>query len=230
MTISLQGWNKYSIWDHSATVYDLYKKRCLKAVEEMTAHKQAALLLRPLVHSKDTLLDVGCGGGYFFHVLQNYNIPVTYYGLDASETIIEIGKKCMPQYNLPSDRLLHGRIEDLDGKVDHIVCINVLSNIDNYHRPLERMLKMAKKSLILRESIAKTSSYLYVKDEFLDDGADLNVYVNTYDEKEITKFIDSYGFKSQFITDEYTDGKSQKVIGYEHHWRFVVAEKIQEGA
>lgn len=225
MTISLEGWKTHSIWDHSTQVRDLYEKRCRKQVEEMTAHRQAALLLQPLVTKNDDLLDVGCGSGYFFHALQKYNIPVNYYGVDASDILVEIGRRWMPEHNLLAKRLLHGRIEDLDGSVDHIVCINVLSNLDNYHRPLERMLKIARKTLIMRESLANIAHYSYVKDKFLDEGTDLNVYVNTYDQQEILKFIIDHGFNAQLITDEYTGGKPQKVIGHDHYWKFVLAEK-----
>ena len=85
---------------------------------------------------------------------------------------------------------------------------------------------MARKTLVLRESLAETSQYSYVKDKFLDEGVDLNVYVNTYNQQEVMDFIQTHGFKVQLITDEYTGGKPQQVIGYEHHWKFMLAEKI----
>lgn len=227
MILSLDGWQKYSIWDHSAQLCALYEKRCNQLAEEMICHKQTALLLRPLISDGDTLLDVGCGSGYFFHSLRKHDISVDYYGIDASQSLLDIGRRCMGVHGLPPARLFHGRIEDLDGSVDHIVCINVLSNIDNYHRPLERMLKMAKKSIILRESLATSAHYSYVKDEFLDENVNLNVHVNTYDQNEILEYIRHYKFKAQLIIDEYTNGKPQNVIGYEHHWCFVLAEKLE---
>lgn len=227
MNFSLNGWEEYSIWDHSTQICELYEKRCRKLVEEMIAHKQAAFLLRPLVEAGDSLLDVGCGSGYFFHSLQKYQVPVDYYGIDASLRLLDIGKRIMPEYNLATEKLLHGRIEDLEGKVDHVVCINVLSNLDNYHRPLERFLKIAQKTLILRESLAATAHYSYVKDRFLDEGVDLSVYVNTYDYNEVLNFIHAYGFKAELVVDEYTGGNPQKVIGYDHYWSFVLAERLK---
>src|SRR3546814_18436338 len=59
-------------------------------------------------------------------------------------------------------------IEDLDGAIDHVVCMNVLSNMDNFHRPFERMLRLARKSVILRESLKDGASYSYVVDNYLD--------------------------------------------------------------
>src|SRR3546814_16127347 len=59
-------------------------------------------------------------------------------------------------------------IEDLDGAIDHVVCMNVLSNMDNFHRPFGRMLRLARKSVILRESLKDGASYSYVVDNYLD--------------------------------------------------------------
>ena len=119
----------------------------------MTCAAQAAELLAPHVSPGDTLLDAGCGSGYFFHSMRKRNIPVGYYGIDAAPSLIQIGQEILPAYGLTADRLRVMRIEDLDAEVDHIICMNVLSNIDNYHRPLERLLHCARKTLILRESL-----------------------------------------------------------------------------
>jgi ubiquinone/menaquinone biosynthesis C-methylase UbiE len=187
----------------------------------MTSHRQAVELLAPYVGPGDQLLDVGCGSGYFFHSLRNRAVPVEYYGMDAAPSLLEIGRRIMPRYGLDSAQLLHLRLEDLRAQVDHVVCINVLSHIDNYHRPLERMLQAAAKTVILRESVADISRYQYVRDSFLDEGTDLRVHVNTYGRGELENFISSYGFRVDFFTDEFTGGKPQDVIGYPHHWTFL---------
>jgi len=215
------GWNHYCIWEHSRSVRELYESRCLQQSEEMTSHRQAVELLAPHVTPGDQLLDVGCGSGYFFHSLRSRAVPVEYYGMDAAPSLLEIGRRILPRYGLDPVRLLHLRLEDLRAQVDHVVCINVLSNIDNYHRPLERMLQAARKTVILRESVADTTHYQYVRDSFLDEGIDLRVHVNTYGRGELEKFISSYGFRVDFHTDEYTGGKPQDVIGYPHHWTFL---------
>jgi len=219
--ISPDGWNHYCIWEHSRSVRELYESRCLQQSEEMTSHRQAVDLLAPYVSPGDKLLDVGCGSGYFFHSLRARAVPVEYYGIDAAPSLLEIGRRILPRYGLDPARLLHLRLEDLRAQVDHVVCINVLSNIDNYHRPLERMLQAAAKTVILRESVADISRYQYVRDSFLDEGTDLRVHVNTYGRGELENFISSYGFRVDFLTDEYTGGKPQDVIGYPHHWTFL---------
>jgi hypothetical protein len=105
------------------------------------------------------------------------------------------------------------------------LCMNVLSNIDNYHRPLERLLKAARRSLILRESIKEGSSYSYVRDNFLDPHVDLNVHVNAYDRSELVAFIERYGFVAREVADRRSGGQPEMVIGHPHHWTFLVATR-----
>jgi len=191
----------------------------------MTCHQQALELLRPQMKNGDTLLDVGCGSGYFYHSLRKRDIPVTYFGIDAAVALIRIGKRFLPSYGLPAENLQVMRIEDLDGAFDHIVCINVLTYLDNYQRYLERMLKCARKTVVLRESCKETAEYLYVEDKYLDPGVRLNVHINAYPTLELKNFIESYGFAVELAEDRFTGGKPQMVIDYPHYWTFVVAKR-----
>jgi 2-polyprenyl-3-methyl-5-hydroxy-6-metoxy-1,4-benzoquinol methylase len=225
--VHTNGWLKNNTWNHSQHIKDLYTKRCLKQVVEMTCHQQAAELLSKYVKSGDTVLDVGCGSGYFYHSLVNKNLTVKYWGIDATPSLIQIGKKHMLEFGLKPEQLQTVRIEDYDGQVDHVICINVLTNIDNYHRPLERILKSAKKSVILRESSKEGSEYLYVKDKYLDPEVDLKVHVNAYDTKEMVSFMESYGFNVTILEDRHSGGKPQNVIDYPHYWKFFVAERVK---
>ena len=193
----------------------------------MTAHKQAAELLAPHVTPGDTLLDVGCGGGYFYHSIRERRINVAYHGIDSAPSLIAIGRQILPGYGLAAERLTHMRIEDLHADVDHVICVNVLSNVDNYHRPLERMLLAARKTVILRESIADVNKYDYVEDRYLDPGVHLRVHINTYDRQDIARFIEDYGFRVAFHVDEFTGGTPQNVIDHPHSWTFVEAVRTR---
>ncbi len=223
--IKQDGWDEYCIWEHSFQVKELYRRRCRGEAEEMTCAAQAADILKPYVASGDTLLDAGCGSGYFYHSLLKRSIDAEYRGIDAAPSLIKIGQAEMPAFGLDPDRLNQLRIEDLNGTMDHVVCMNVLTNIDNYHRPLERLLKTAQKTLLIRESCAEKNEYRYVRDQYLDAGADLNVYVNTYNTSEIMAFIRSYGFTVEKIVDRRTNGSCEMVIGYPHYWTFFFAQR-----
>jgi SAM-dependent methyltransferase len=219
------GWTRWSIWEHSSTVADLYRARCRREAVEMTSHAQAAELLAPRIADGDLVLDAGCGAGYFFHALKARAPQAQYVGIDAAPSLVEIGRQELPAHGLPADRLRVLRIEDLDGEVDHAVCINVLSNVDNVHRPLERLLACARKTVILRESIGDSAEYRYVRDEFLDDGVDLRVHVNRYARSDLTALAQSAGFDVRYVADRHTGGEPELVIGYPHYWTFFVAER-----
>jgi SAM-dependent methyltransferase len=230
VTIGADGWVRYSIWDHSQTVRDLYRARARDEAEEMTCAAQAVELLASRVKGGDTLLDIGCGSGYLVHSLRRRGIEVEYWGIDASPALIAIGREELPAFGVPAERLQMLRIEDLSGSVDHVVCMNVLSNIDHYARPLERLLHTARRSLILRESLGSPAFTSYVKDEYLDPDVDLKVYVNCYELQEVMDFVRSYGFSASDVLDERTQGETEMVIGHPHHWRFVVADRINGAA
>jgi SAM-dependent methyltransferase len=223
--VRLDGFADYWIWEHTAEVETLYARRCRGEEPEMDAHAQAAELLAARAKPGDTVLDVGCGSGYFWRSLQSRGLEVDYYGLDAAPTLLAIGRDILGAQGLPKGRLLVGRIEDLTGSVDHVVCINVISNIDNFHRPLERMLAVARRSVIMRESIGEGAEYKYVHDRYLDPDVKLWVHVNRYDADDIRQFCEERGFDVALATDRRSGGQPELVIDYPHHWKFLVADR-----
>jgi SAM-dependent methyltransferase len=224
------GHLSHLIWEHSATVRDLYARRCRREAEEMTCAAQCAEILAEVLAPGDAVLDAGCGSGYLWHSLRDRGLECAYTGIDASPTLVAIGRRWMPEHGLPADRLHVLRIEDAAGAFDHVVCMNVLSNLDNYHRPLERLLGMTRRRLVLRESLAPgPSRYAYVRDEYLDEGVDLRVHVNTYDADAVRRFAQERGFRTRIVVDRRTGGAPEDVIGHPHHWTFLVADRETGG-
>jgi SAM-dependent methyltransferase len=219
------GWASHNIWEHSAAVRELYAKRARGEAEEMTCHRQAAELLAPLCAPGDSLLDAGCGSGYFFHSVRRAGLKVEYHGIDATRSLIDLGREALPRFGLPAERLQTMRIEDLDGAIDHAVCINVLSNIDNFHRPLERLLSVARKSVVLRESLGERPDYKYVEDRYLDKP--LRVHVNTYATEEVAAFARERGFRVRVEKDLRAGDEPELVIGYPHYWKFLVCQRVE---
>ena len=229
MSVRIQAPSETSIWMNSRSVFDLYRQRARNEEVEMTCAAQAATLLDGISSRGQVVLDVGCGSGWFVHSLRSRGLDLEYWGVDATESFVSLAHSELAAYGIPNERVLHGRIEDLGGSVDHVVCMNVLTNIDNWHRPLDRMCEIAGDSIILRESFGETSQYSLVIDRFLDGALPLKVHVNTYCREEFVQFLMQRGFACEFVVDERTEGRPEQVIGYPHHWEFLIARRQQGG-
>ncbi len=224
--ITEDGYLQFCIWEHSDIVRDLYSRRCRREEPEMDCAAQAAELIAKIAKPGESILDVGCGSGYFYHSLAQRGLHLDYTGIDASPTLIEVGRSILPSFGLAPSKLRVLKIEDLAGSVDHVVCLNVLSNIDNFHRPLERLLHVAQKSIVLRESVDETNAgYGYVHDKYLNSDVNLRVHVNTYPLREFTAFIEANGFTVDVIEDQRTRGRVEQVIDFPHYWKFFSARR-----
>tara|TARA_B100000579_G_C22813134_1_gene846336 strand:+ start:1160 stop:1846 length:687 start_codon:yes stop_codon:yes gene_type:complete len=224
MIIKGDGFNHFFTWNKSKLLEQLYLKRVRLESPEMDSCKQAAEILSKELIPNETVLDVGCGSGYFFHSIYKKFPKISYYGIDANKRFVDIGNRELKKFGV-RNRLHHMKIEDFRGKFDHIVCLNFLSNLDNFHRYLERLLLASNKTLIMRESISIKSKYKFVKDNYLDTKHSLSVFVNTYSAKELSKFIKSYGFSFKLIEDNRTKNKMEKVIDHPHYWKFVFSKR-----
>jgi SAM-dependent methyltransferase len=217
----------YNIWSHSRHIRELYRARARDAVEEMTCAAQAAEILATLSRPGERLFDAGCGSGWFYHSLRRRRLELEYWGMDRTAALIAIGREELPAFGLPPERLLAGWVEYASGSADHVLCMNVLTNLDNWHRPLERLTAIARRSLVLRESLQDTAAYAWVPDRFLDPGVALSVHVNTYSRAALTQFLTERGFQVRMIEDRRTGGQPELVIGYPHYWTFLVAERLE---
>lgn len=216
-----------NIWSHSQHMRDLYRSRAQDEATEMDCAAQAIDLLAPYLSDGDSVLDVGAGTGWLFHSFRRRKVNVDYWAIDMTEPFVQIGRDELSLYGLESSHFIHGLVEDLRGQVDHVICLNVLSNMPNWHLPLERMSQIASKTIILRESISDYASTMLVRDRFLDPPSELMVHVNTYSRTEVVAFLGDRGFSVRMEEDKRTKGVPEMVIGYPHHWTFLVAEKLQ---
>lgn len=122
-------------WDKSHALIDLYHRRALGLEPEMTCAAQAREILTAEATFGDSVLDVGCGTAWFAHSVQRAQLGLQYFGIDKTEKFIEIARQALESSVLAPDRLFSGAIEHSFGEFDHVVCMNVLSNLDNWHRP-----------------------------------------------------------------------------------------------
>jgi len=214
-------------WANDRNTFELYRRRCRGEAEEMTCAAQAAEILAERVCAGETLLDAGCGGGYYLHSLRKRGVDIEYHGLDYTPEMIELARTEMcPRTALPATRFQVGAIEDLDGEYDNVLCFNVLTNSPHYAQPLERLLQATRKRLLLRESMADALVVRYTPDPYLDEGKrDIRVYHNTYPIEEVIEFMREHGFNVTRIVDRRSKDGVEMVVDIPHHWRILFAER-----
>jgi len=193
----------------------------------MTCAAQAAEILAERITPGETLLDAGCGGGYYYWSFLNRGVKVEYYGLDYTPEMIGLAREEMgARAGLAPDRFILGAIENLDREFDNILCFNVLTNSPHYALPLERLLRCAGRRIFIRESLGDALAIRYTPDPYLDeDKRHIRVYHNTYPIDEVQAFMEEFGFSVTRIRDRHSRDGVEVVVGIPHHWRILLGER-----
>lgn len=217
-------WNS---WANASATLELYRRRCRQEAEEMTCAGQAAEILGAAVNPGETLLDAGCGGGYYYWAFANRGIDLEYYGLDFTPEMIALARAEMcPRAGLAEDRFEMGPIEDLDREFDNVLCFNVLTNSPHYARPLERLLACTRRRILLRESLGDELVVRYAEDRYLDEGKQhMRAYFNIYPIDEVTALMKESGFRVSRIPDRRSNDGIEMVVDIPHQWRILFGER-----
>ena len=193
----------------------------------MTCAAQAARILQPAVAAGETLLDAGCGGGYYYWSFESRGIPIEYYGLDYTPEMIDLARaEICPRARLPTNRFTLGGIEYLEDSFDNVICFNVLTNSQHYALPLERLLACTRKRIVLRESLADALTVRFTPDTYLDAGKQhIRVYHNTYPVAEVMALMEACGFAATQLVDERSRGGVEMVVDIPHYWTVLYGER-----
>ena len=218
-------WNP---WANDTATLELYRRRCRREAEEMTCAAQAAEILAEEIGPGETLLDAGCGGGYYYWSFLDRSVPVEYFGLDYTPEMIALARTEMcATTGLSPDRFVLGSIENLDREFDYVICFNVLTNSPHYALPLERLLASTRKHVVIRESLGDDLVVHYTPDPYLDEGKrQINVYHNTYPLGEVSSFMREHGFRVTQIKDERTQDGVEMVCDIPHSWRILHGQRV----
>jgi SAM-dependent methyltransferase len=224
VTVANPLWNP---WANDRNTLELYRRRCRKEAEEMTCAAQAAEVLGGLVGAGESLLDAGCGGGYYWWSFADRGAELDWHGLDYTPEMIELARsELAPRAGLDPERFTLGAIEDVEGEYDNVLCFNVLTNSPHYAQPLERLLGAARKRILLRESLGGELIVRYTPDPYLDEGKrHIRVYHNTYPIDEVQAFVEDHGFRVTRIRDERTGDGTEMVVDIPHEWRILLGER-----
>ena len=104
-------------FDNQAPVYDQKETMAYSKNPKRSCNDVKKLLENM---SYDTLLDVGCGTGYLFELINNNSS--SYYGLDISKKMLEVAKN----KNNPNTEYVYGTAEKLpfdDNSMNIVTCI-----------------------------------------------------------------------------------------------------------
>ncbi len=218
------AWNP---WANDRNTYELYRRRCRQEAEEMTCAAQAAEVLGPLVDSSETLLDAGCGGGYYHWSFAQRGFQPEWHGLDYTPEMVELARtELAPRAGLDPGRFQLGSIEHLDREFDTVLCFNVLTNSPHYALPLDRLLTNCRKRILLRESMGDELQVRFTPDPYLDeDQRHIRVYHNTYPMAEVRGLMEEMGFAVTQIPDRRTGDGTEMVVDIPHSWRILLGER-----
>jgi ubiquinone/menaquinone biosynthesis C-methylase UbiE len=118
---------KVTYYDKISSGYDgLYKEEQINKIKLLLNHLP--------IHSRDKVLDVGCGSGLYWDMLPSADI----LGLDSSASLIKLVK----------GKAILGRAEDLpfeDSSFDVVICISALHNFSNIKESLREMIRVGRK-------------------------------------------------------------------------------------
>jgi len=157
------------------------------------------------------------------------DLGVEYHGVDFTGHYIEIGRRHMPPFGLPPERLRVGTIENVEGRFDVVVCFNALLYCPDFHLPLERLCDAADRWLVLRTLLAGREKRRYVRDGHLDEGWNhLRAYFNIYAIDEVRAWIESLGFETAMPVDRRTGDRPECVNEMPHPWRLLLARRVRD--
>jgi len=223
-----------NIWEHSQNVRELYSIRA-HSLEEMDSSAQCAEILAPFLQAAPAplrLLDAGCGSGYLWQSFRKRGLELEYYGLDYSPGLIEIGRRILPEYGLPPERLKCGRIEDLCGqRYDLAALLNTLTFCPDFREPLDRLLGTGISVLLIRDNFGPETVIRWEEDGFLDPGYNhLKAYWNRWNVWEVIHFLGEYGFRVEALEDKRCRGQKELVVGKPYYWSWLLASKKTKDA
>ena len=194
----------------------------------MTCAAQAAAILADRAEPGESLLDAGCGGGYYLWSLRNRGLDVVYHGIDYTPEMIELAQsELAPRAGLDPDRFRVMAIEDLaDEAFDTVLCFNVLTNSPHYALGLERLLRTARRRVLIRESMGDELVTRYTPDPYLDKGQrHIRVYHNQYPLDEVCGLMEEEGFTVTRFPDERSGDGVEMVVDIPHKWRILLGER-----
>jgi ubiquinone/menaquinone biosynthesis C-methylase UbiE len=130
----------------------VYFDRATGKKPEMEVSKAMANVLKNKIKKNDHLLDVGCACGHYYRsIKKKVNKNFFYTGTDPYQIFLDKAK--IAWKNDKNTNFVKGNIYKLPFKknqFDLTICSNVFIHLNKVKKPLEELLRVTKKTIILR--------------------------------------------------------------------------------
>jgi len=217
--------------------YSLMIKRAKGFLPEMEHARHTARILSPLIRNRYKLLDTGCCSGHLYRSFEKKMSYIEYYGLDSDRRFINEGKSIFKNYrNVHFERGDINKIPFKKNSFDIVLALNYLQNLPEIKSPLQNLIKVAKRFILLRLLIYEKGYLIQELDQLDKPSYYLNIYTprqikkifKTFNKKSTVRFIDDY-FIPKNIDKKYGDINKTKIIGGKQvsgsiilPWKFVL--------
>lgn len=107
----------------------------------------------------NSILDVGCGKGYFLDIIKN---KFKFKGIEINRKKVEyLNKKFKGKNFLLAD--INNNLDFKDNEFDTVTCLEVLEHLDNPQKALEELIRVARKRIILSVPYNQKIDYILCK-------------------------------------------------------------------
>lgn len=199
----------WKIWDRNALVEKRTYQRVKGELPIMESTKQLMNIVKGIYEPNMKILDVGCASGHYYNGLRQIDDQLEYTGFDSTKAYIEFAKK-----HFKSNKNVDFFVEDIfnlpnkyESYFDIVFSCNVLLHLPSIKMPLENLLFVSKKYVIIRSLFSENthfSKFLYNDTFDENENPDDFVYQNTYSFNYIKESISKLGdYKYWFLDDEF---------------------------
>ncbi len=205
---------RWQIWADKPEAEGTLVQRAQAKLPEMESTKQLVKLVSGYYKPGMRVLDAGCNVGHYLRGLRRLDPKLNYTGIDAYESYISKAKEIYKD-----DPLAHFAVKDIfqplfpEKPFDIVYSCNVLVHLPDFRPPVKNLLESTKKVCFIRTLFEDfTTIVRKTIDSDLDEkGEPINfAFQNTWSKKLFSKYVESLGWKVEFIEDEFNLGILEK--------------------
>jgi SAM-dependent methyltransferase len=197
----------WQVWADSPEVEGTLVRRARNELPPMESTKQAAKLIGSVYKSGMRVLDVGCNAGNYLRGLLPIDADMNYIGVDAYKVYIDQAKDIYKDF--PNVMFA---VKDIfkplypKDPCDIVFCCNVILHLPDFRVPIKNLLNSTRKYCFIRTLVGSKNTIVkrVVGDDFDKKNEPRRFsYQNTYTESLLKGYINSLGWKCEFIDDEF---------------------------